>query len=81
MTTKFENKFYKISHHGSTYVTGEFYNPVTKELKSELLADYDYADGSRDNVELYAELEDYYTEPCEEMYNIEKKVELVDSIG
>jgi hypothetical protein len=53
MTTKFENKFYKISHHGSVYVTGEFYNPITKELKSELLADYDYADGSRDNVELY----------------------------
>ena len=53
MTTKFEDKFYKISHHGGTYVTGEFYNPVTKELKSELLADYDYADGSRDNVELY----------------------------
>ena len=48
-----ENKFYKISHSGGTYVTGLFYNPITKETKSELLRDYDYSDGSRDNEELY----------------------------
>ena len=51
--TKFENKFYKVSHEGGMFVTGTFYNPVTKEEKEEVLRDYDYADGSRDNDELY----------------------------
>lgn len=48
-----ENKFYKVSHEGGTFVTGWFYNPVTGEEKSEVLRDYDYSDGSRDNDELY----------------------------
>lgn len=50
---KLENKFYKVSHEGGTFVTGGFFNPVTKEYKSEVLRDYDYADCSRDNDELY----------------------------
>ena len=50
---EFENKFYKVSHVGGTFVTGTFYNPVTKEEKTEVLRDYDYADCSRDNDELY----------------------------
>ena len=49
----FENRFYKVSHTGGTYVTGMFFNPVTGEEKSELLRDYDYSDCSRDNDELY----------------------------
>lgn len=48
-----ENKFYKVSENGGTFVTGIFYNPVTGEEKSEVLRDYDYSDGSRDNDELY----------------------------
>ncbi len=49
----FENKFYKVSHTGGTYVTGMFYTPITKEEKNEVLRDYDYSDCSRDNDELY----------------------------
>lgn len=45
--------FYKVAENGGTYVTGVFYNPETGEVKRELLRDYDYADGSRDNDELY----------------------------
>lgn len=48
-----ENKFYKISHEGGTFVVGTFFNPITKEVKTEVLRDYDYADCSRDNDELY----------------------------
>lgn len=48
-----ENKYYKVSHEGSTFVTGYFYNPITKESKRLVLRDYDYDDGSRDNDELY----------------------------
>ena len=48
-----ENKFYKVSESGGTFVTGIFYNPVTNEEKHEVLRDYDYADCSRDNDELY----------------------------
>jgi hypothetical protein len=25
----FENRFYKVSHTGGTYVTGMFFNPIT----------------------------------------------------
>jgi len=49
----FENRFYKVSHTGGTYVTGMFFNPITGEEKCELLRDYDYSDCSRDNDELY----------------------------
>lgn len=45
--------FHKVSHEGGTYVTGMFYNPETGEEISVLLRDYDYADCSRDNDELY----------------------------
>lgn len=48
-----KGKFYKVHESGGTYVTGIFYNPTTGEVKHELLRDYDYADGSRDNDELY----------------------------
>lgn len=48
-----ENKFYKVSHNGGTYVTGLFVNPITWETKLECLRDYDYSDCSRDNDELY----------------------------
>ena len=48
-----ENKFYKVTHKGGTFITGMFFNPVTKEEKLEVLRDYDYSDCSRDNDELY----------------------------
>lgn len=48
-----ENKFYKVAEEGGTFVTGEFYNPITGEHRHEVLRDYDYADCSRDNDELY----------------------------
>lgn len=48
-----ENRFYKVSHNGGTYVTGLFVNPITWETKTYCLRDYDYDDGSRDNDELY----------------------------
>jgi len=48
-----ENKFYKVSHEGGTFVTATFYNPVTNEVNSCCVRDYDYADGSHDNDELY----------------------------
>ena len=48
-----ENKYSKISHEGSSFITGYFYNPITKEGKRLVLRDYDYDDCSRDNDELY----------------------------
>lgn len=45
--------FFKVAESGGTYVTGIFYNPTTNTVRRELLRDYDYADGSRDNDELY----------------------------
>ena len=52
-----ENKhlegYYKVSHEGGTFVTGTFYNPITGDEKTAVLRDYDYADCSRDNDELY----------------------------
>lgn len=48
-----ENKFYKVSHHGGTLITGDFFNPITGEEKHEVLRDYEYSDCSRDNDELY----------------------------
>lgn len=48
-----ENRFYKVGENGGTYVVGYFYNPITGEEKHECIRDYDYADGSRDNNELY----------------------------
>lgn len=48
-----ENKFYKIGQSGGCYVVASFYNPVTKEFKTQCVRDYDYSDCSRDNDELY----------------------------
>ena len=48
-----EDGFFKIRERGSTFITGDFFNPVTKELKVLVLRDYDYSDCSRDNDELY----------------------------
>ena len=48
-----DDGFYKVAESGGTYVTGLFFNPVTKEVRSEVLRDYDYSDGSRDNDDLY----------------------------
>ena len=43
----------KVSHSGGTYVVGGFYNPATKDYQTRLIRDYDYADCSRDDDELY----------------------------
>lgn len=48
-----ENRFYKVNEDGGTFVTADFYNPITKESKHEVVRDYDCSDGSRDNDELY----------------------------
>ena len=48
-----ENKYYKVSHEGNSFITGYFYNPITKEGKRIVLRDYDYEDCNRDNDELY----------------------------
>ena len=45
--------FYKVTEEGGTYVVSYFYNPETNEYFSACTRDYDYADGSRDNDELY----------------------------
>lgn len=45
--------FYKVGQGGSIYITATFYNPKTKEVIIERVRDYDYADCSRDNDELY----------------------------
>ena len=45
--------FRKVSHEGGIYVSGVFFNPITNEVTSRRLRDYDYADGSRDDDELY----------------------------
>ena len=37
-----ENKLYKISQDGGSYVTASFYNPITKEHKHFCVRDYDY---------------------------------------
>jgi len=45
--------FYKVDQSGGCFITAIFYNPETKETISECVRDYDYADCSRDNDELY----------------------------
>lgn len=45
--------FFKIAQNGGTYVVATFYNPDTNEIKTQCVRDYDYADASRDNDELY----------------------------
>lgn len=48
-----EEGFKKIAQSGGSYVVATFYNPLTKEVKTECVRDYDYGDCSRDNDELY----------------------------
>ena len=48
-----ENRFYKVGQDGGTYVVATLYNPITDETKTQRVRDYDYADGSRDDDELY----------------------------
>lgn len=48
-----ENKFYKVNQSGATYISALFFNPVTGETYTKCVRDYDYADCSRDNDELY----------------------------
>lgn len=48
-----ENKWYKVNQDGYSYITAMLFNPVTKEHKTVCVRDYDYADGSRDNEEVY----------------------------
>lgn len=48
-----EKGFYKVAQNGGIYVTALFVNPETWEVKSVCVRDYDYADGSRDNDDLY----------------------------
>ena len=45
--------FFKVSQTGGSYVVAYFFNPVTKEEYSKCVRDYDYADCSRDDDELY----------------------------
>lgn len=47
------NGFYKVAQDGGTYVVATFYNPATNESITKCVRDYDYADCSRDNDELY----------------------------
>lgn len=47
------NGFYKVAQDGGSYVVATFYNPVTNETFTKCVRDYDYADCSRDNDELY----------------------------
>lgn len=45
--------YFKVSESGGSFITAGFYNPVTNDYYSCVVRDYDYADGSRDNDELY----------------------------
>ena len=45
--------FYKVRQEGGSYVTATLFNPVTGEEKLMCVRDYDYADCSRDNDEVY----------------------------
>ncbi len=43
----------KIGESGGSYVVATFYNPVTHDVKTKCVRDYDYADCSRDDDYLY----------------------------
>ena len=45
--------FQKVAQSGGSYVVATFFNPETKETDTRCVRDYDYADCSRDNDELY----------------------------
>lgn len=64
-----EDRFYKVSEAGGTYVVALLYNPVTHETKTECVRDYDYDDGRNDNDELYytpidMEAKEHYRKWC-----------------
>lgn len=50
---KLPDGFYKVHQTGGSYIVATFYNPDTKETIEKCVRDYDYADCSRDNDELY----------------------------
>lgn len=45
--------FKKVAQSGSGFIVATFFNPETGEEFSKCVRDYDYADGSRDDDELY----------------------------
>ena len=45
--------FFKVRQEGGSYVVATFFNPETKESFTKCVRDYDYADCSRDDDELY----------------------------
>lgn len=47
------SNFKKVSQSGGIFITATFYNPTTGEEFTTCVRDYDYADGSRDNDDLY----------------------------
>ena len=48
-----EKGFFKVAESGGTFIVDTFYNPETKESYTKCVRDYDYADGRRDDDELY----------------------------
>ena len=45
--------FYKVAQSGGSFVVATFFDPETKEVETKVARDYDYADCSRDNDEIY----------------------------
>ena len=58
------------------YISFKFVSPLCKSC-----AEKETKKLGKERGELNPELEDYYTEPCEEMNNIQKKVVVEESIG
>ena len=45
--------FFKVGQSGGTFVVATFYNPMTDEEFTKCVRDYEYADCSRDDDDLY----------------------------
>lgn len=45
--------FKKVAQEGGIFIVATFFNPETGETKTQCVRDYDYADCSRDDDELY----------------------------
>lgn len=45
--------YFKVSQDGGIFITATFYNPLTGKELTTCVRDYDYADGRRDNDDLY----------------------------
>lgn len=58
------------------YISHKFISPLCEECAKKETERI-----SKERNEQFAELEDYYTEPCEEMNNIEKIFESEYSVG